>query len=762
MARLLTLAVTFWFWASLSLAQEIDFDDFNRFASSVESSLESDVLSDGGLETLRASLADWREEMLAGQNVNEVQIDALDAQLSALGTAPTDGSDEDASLAARRKELQESLQTARAPQISAIEGYARADSLIRQIDAVLRSRQTNALLELGRTPLDPSLWQPAIGRLVSLFSAARSEVETSLGQIASRSELAQRLILAVILLAIAVFLLFRAPRFVERVLERIENSPNAHATVVYGFVVSLLGVVVAMAAISLINAALISTGILGTVGRAHAIGINAAILAYAVGRWLGGRVFPERSAIPTVLNLDDRSRASGRRNASGLGVLAGLLSLLGIVNQTAKIEPESLAVLTFPILVLMGISLFRLGTLAVKGSVPAEDETATFSNGVVSLFGRVVQGVAIIGPVLAVIGFGNLAKGILWPLTLSLALIAVLLSVHYVLRAGYALLRGLDEDQAKQALTPVLVSLLLTLAALPIFALLWGARDSDLNEVWSQFKTGIRLGDVSISPGSILTLLIVFAIGFGLTRLIQGTLRSSVMPRTNFDKGGQNAVVSGVGYVGITLAALVAITSAGLNLSSFAIVLGALGVGIGFGLQNIVNNFVSGIILLIERPIGEGDWVEVNGQMGIVKAISVRSTRIETFDRTDVIVPNGDLISGTVTNWTRGNSVGRIIVPVGVAYGTDTRKVEAILQEIAEAHPIVSISPPPFIVFKGFGADSLDFEIRAILTDINFGLSARSDINHEIAKRFAAEGIEIPFAQRDIWLRNPEALSAAN
>ncbi|MDB5665711.1 mechanosensitive ion channel domain-containing protein, partial [Cypionkella sp.] len=406
------------------------------------------------------------------------------------------------------------------------------------------------------------------------------------------------------------------------------------------------------------------------------------------------------------------------------------------------------------------IALFRLGKILRRQSaVQQSSDDAAFRSTLIYWVSSVAIAIAVIAPTLGVIGYVSAANALIWPAINTLSLLAILVVFQGYFAEFYVALSR-SADARHDALLPVLAGIVILFAALPVLALIWGARIVDLVDVWTSFRSGVSLGGVRISPSNFVILVAVFAVSYAVTRLVQGGLKSSILPRTTLDQGGQNAIVSGVGYAGIFLSALLAITAAGIDLSGFALVASALSVGIGFGLQTIVSNFVSGVILLVERPVSEGDWIEVGTTSGIVKAISVRSTRIQTFDRSDVIVPNSDLITGRVTNWTRFNMSGRMIVPVSVPFTTDSRRVEAILREIVEAQPLAVLSPPPTIALMGFSGELMNFEIRVIVRDIYFQVPVRSEINHQIAERFRAEGILFSNAHRDYLKRLADEAAA--
>ncbi len=771
MTRTFTVLAAFFVFLSISLAPigaaaqtAPDYDAWEKLALRAEDTVEAGRASDQALEELRRQVALYRESFLTAQSANQSRIATLQSQLEALGPAPEDPATEPAEITQRRAELAEQLSRLRAPIIRAEEAYNRADGLVGEIDSVIRARQTNALLELGPTPLNPQNWPRAGESLIGAWEALVGEVRGNLASDVRRAELRQNLPLILFLLVLAGLLVARGRGWFLRLANYLRRG-DGRAKGVYSFLLSLGQIAVPLA------------GLLALVQAAEATGLftlrSALILdslpywgaLILMLRWLADQAFARDDDLALV-RLSSVARAEVRLYITGLGILMVARDLVGKLAGYDRFPPEVQSVLTFPILVGAGLMLFRLGVvLAGLGRGEGADSASlgsggAFRQGVGRLLGRVAMAIAVVGPVMSAIGYGNAGTALVYPAVMSLALAALLLVLQRFLNDLYQMASGRTVAEA-DSLLPVLGGFLLTLGALPVLALIWGARVADLTEIWARFQEGFQLGETRISPSDFLTFVLVFTLGYGVTRALQGGLKSSVLPKTKIDLGGQNAIVSGVGYVGIFLAVIISVSSAGLDLSSLAIVAGALSVGIGFGLQNIVSNFVSGIILLIERPISEGDWIEVSGKHGYVKSISVRSTRIETFDRTDVIVPNADLVSGTVTNYTRGNSIGRVIVPVGVAYGTDTKKVESILKSIAREHPMVLMNPEPGVFFMGFGADSLDFEIRAILRDVNYVLGVKSQMNHEIARRFQEEGIEIPFAQRDVWLRNPEVLHPA-
>jgi potassium-dependent mechanosensitive channel len=291
------------------------------------------------------------------------------------------------------------------------------------------------------------------------------------------------------------------------------------------------------------------------------------------------------------------------------------------------------------------------------------------------------------------------------------------------------------------------------LFGVPLILLTWGFQIQDIQSAAYRLFTQISIGSINISLIGILGGVLLFLLGYLGTHWAQRWIDRNVMARSQVDAGVRNSVKTGIGYLGIGLAAVIGISAAGIDLSSLALVASALSVGIGFGLQNIVSNFVSGLILLVERPFKVGDHVVTGTTEGIVKRISVRATEIETFRKQSIIVPNSDLINAAVGNWTHRNRIQRSEVPVSVGYDSDPKRVIALLLELAHAVPEVLRNPEPHVEFLRFGASSLDFELRFHLADMNDGLTVRNNLRAEILKRFREEGIEMPYPHQDVNIR---------
>ncbi len=735
-----------------------DYSTWSRVAVRAERALESGSASSFALERLRAELSTWRDQFLDAESLNGGRINTVTNQIATLGEPPAEGESEPVSIATRRAELKTTLARLQAPVILAQEAYARANGLIGEIDSVLRMREAERLSTRGDSPMSPSNWAVARAALGQGIGSVWNESTTRFRTNLRSGKLWLNLATSALLLGIALILIAKGrawTRAAQSFVDRRIHKGNA----VWRFLLSIGNVVIPLLGIVFFEAALNVSGLLGYRGKLIASALPDAALYVIVALWLAGHHFPYNDQFSGPLDIKVDVRGKARRLVAGLGWVLAFGAMLLSFLSAGDAAGLAGSVLLFPVEIIAAVYLFGFGRLIWRECSP-DDASLAYRNRIISIVGQAAMLVAVVAPVLALFGYSEAAQGLLYPAVTTLGVLGLILLLQRLVVDIYVLLTGAPE-KASEALVPVLIGFALLFLALPMLALTWGAREADLWELWTRFREGFTIGDTRISPADFLTFVLVFGVGYTVTRFVQGTLKSTVLPKTRMDVGGQNAVVSGLGYVGIFLAALIAITTAGIDLSNLAIVAGALSVGVGFGLQTIVSNFVSGIILLIERPISEGDWIEVGGQMGYVRDISVRATRIETFDRRDVIIPNADLVSGQVTNWTRGNLVGRIIVNVGVAYGTDTHRIETILQEIVEEHPMVLLSPPPAVLFTGFGADSLDFEIRAVLRDVNFSLVTKSDLHHKIAARFAEEGIEIPFAQRDLWLRNPEALRTA-
>ncbi|MDO4161593.1 MAG: mechanosensitive ion channel [Pseudomonadota bacterium] len=292
-----------------------------------------------------------------------------------------------------------------------------------------------------------------------------------------------------------------------------------------------------------------------------------------------------------------------------------------------------------------------------------------------------------------------------------------------------------------------LINPVLVLTLIFILLNLWGLPGDFMLQMGKKLLFGFKIGGVQISLIAIAFGILVFFISLTIVKLIKKNLANNVFNNMDIDDGIKHSLVSGISFVGFIISTLLAIIAVGVDLTNLAFIAGALSVGIGFGLQDVIKNLVSGIIILFERPFKVGDWVIMNGTEGKIKQINIRSTEMESFNRTSVIVPNATLLSSSIVNLTHGDNISRQSVSVGVAYGSDVEKVRKILLECALNHKYVMKNPAPYVLFKDFSDSSLNFELRCYTNDIWKGWVVPSDLRFTINKRFIEEGIEIPFPQ---------------
>jgi small-conductance mechanosensitive channel len=399
-----------------------------------------------------------------------------------------------------------------------------------------------------------------------------------------------------------------------------------------------------------------------------------------------------------------------------------------------------------------------------RAAADGMDDSPTFAARIVRLVGWLAIFLMVVSAVANVYGNVSLAEmltdALLFSSYVGLALFAganVLTSLlhivftlqpvaqfHLIEQNGTAILRGVNRVLKTTAIIGWLMFLLNQFRLLQLFQkMIDGAWDYKLS-----------FGELSVSLGGVLVFFFSVLLAFWVARTVRFILREEVLPNMSLDRGVANSISSLTYYALMMIGLFVALAAAGFQVGQLTIIIGALGVGIGLGLQNVVNNFVSGLILMFERPVQPGDVIEVTGTTGTVRDIGMRATTVTTFEGADVVVPNGAILSEKLINWTLNNTNRRMEVEVGVAYGTDPKMVLELLAKITtETHGVISY-PKPAVLFKGFGPSSLDFVIRAWTDNFNDWVNIHSNLTLRVHEAIVAAGIEIPFPQHDLHLRS--------
>ncbi|WP_316862973.1 DUF3772 domain-containing protein [uncultured Cohaesibacter sp.] len=761
----------------------------------IEATLSRDSLSDQTYTDLRTELTQITKEATDQKQILQPQLQDAQARLNALkpaeSTETTDKSNETEELTTRRQEIETKLTEIDGKLKLVSSTLVRIEQLNNRITLARQERFTNRLMERSNTILDPTLWVKGLTGLATTWHVSATLFSDWGSFLATKvADQAWQLVTMLVFVILLIFgplryLLFsglsklaslEAPTPLQR------SFFAAWAVMVYTlFPVAIFWTVILI----LSNAGLLPTRIETLFSRLLFV-LFCASISYGLTRVL---LAPNR---PNYRLLRIETGDAQKLFSLAMALLATFMiqMLFDEVDEILFAPLETTIFINGAASVLIAI-LVSLGLrLIIRTQTDQEPSphplTEISQHGFtlprfIHFLQPLIWLICIVisaAPILGYVSLGSFVAEQLGRLFVILALLGILSALidnflmEYLDRAdtrkvGLSKTIGIAPsaiDQLSVLLNGVLRVLLYVGAALMVFTP-WGVESDDFLTALKNAVFSIKLGDLTISPINILGALVVFIIAIALLKSVERWIEQRWLPATNLDTGLKSSIETSLGYLGFIIAAMLAFSYMGIDLSNIALVAGALSVGIGFGLQSIVNNFVSGLILLVERPIKTGDWVVVGSDQGYVKKISVRATKIETFDRATVVVPNSELISNRMMNWMHNGSIGRIIIPVGVSYDANPEQIREILMKAAEESEFVTSYPAPIVYFMDFGASSLDFELRCYIHDINSSLAAKSALRFEIFRTLKEANIEIPFPQRDVHVRSislPEGKQASD
>jgi potassium efflux system protein len=726
----------------------------------IEAALGREELGTDELAALRGKLNATADQLRA--NIEDIEPRAREAEerLKQLGPAPAkDAPPETAEIARERAELTTSFGQLDGALKEARVLAVRSDQLSERIAQRRHMLYARELFARSASALDPSLWSDAARALRIELARAQALIA---GWRADRAD-ARRLTAAGVGFALVLAIAIGASRWwLPRLVHRPCDTGAAKAwtaLALFAFI-TVRTSFAALAALAIADA----LGLLTARIEQIAHGIVAALAAAAFGNGVARGLFAVERPQRRLMAEDDATARTFHNHLVWASRLLGIAIALQVLHKTL-FAPLAVTIATNALfaaavaafLAHLGWRLRRLKDLAGGGLV-----AATWIHPLALLF-------AILIALALAAGYTAFAAF----LALRVIVAGAVFGALYLLTAAtHALFAGIGEDTARGrrlaaslgltprtlgiagALVSAAIRVLLIVLAFVLIIGPWEVSTADLFDTVRNVPFGFKIGEVHLSVRTVIIAAVALALVLILTRLAQRWLESELLPRTTIEPSLQLSIVTILGYLGVIAAIALAAAELGFDPQKIALIAGALSVGIGFGLQSIVSNFVSGLILLTERPIRVGDAIVVKGEEGLVRRVRVRATEIETYDRASVIIPNSELISGVVRNWTRTDRTGTVVIKVAAAYGSDAAKVRELLLDVARAHPQVLAAPPPGAFLAGFGESALEFELRCVVADRSQGLAVRSDLNCEILRRFRTAAIEMPYPQRELRWRD--------